>query len=179
MDDHGFAFFETPVGRCAVVWGAAGLVGLQLPESTDAESRARLRRRFPQAVERASSPAAQAAIDVVTAQLSGASTAVPDFAIDYRGVGAFERRVYEAARRIPPGETVTYGALAREIGEPDAARAVGQALGRNPFPLVVPCHRVVAAGGKSGGFSAPGGISAKMRLLALEGAPGTEQLSLF
>jgi methylated-DNA-[protein]-cysteine S-methyltransferase len=179
MSESSFALFDTPVGRCAVIWNALGLCGLLLPESDEPATRARLRRRFPDAQERPPSPAVAAAVEAISAQLDGRTGDLRKVALDYRGVGDFERRVYEAARAIPPGETVTYGAIARELGQPDAARAVGQALGRNPFPLVVPCHRVVAAGGRSGGFSAPGGVSSKLRLLALEGAPGSEQLSLF
>ena len=84
------------------------------------------------------------------------------------GVPPFHRRVYEAAREIPPGDTLSYGAIANRIGSPGSARAVGQALGRNPFAIVVPCHRVVAANGKLGGFSANGGVTTKANLLALE-----------
>ena len=83
---------------------------------------------------------------------------------------ALARRVYEVARTIPPGATLTYGEIAARLELPGAARDVGQALGRNPFPLVVPCHRVVAAGGRLGGFSARGGAATKRRLLAIEGA---------
>jgi methylated-DNA-[protein]-cysteine S-methyltransferase len=93
-------------------------------------------------------------------------------------IPAFNRRVYEAARRIPPGQTQTYGEIARTIGEPHGAQAVGQALGHNPFAIIVPCHRVVGADG-FGGFSAHGGTSTKMRMLTIEGAISGSQLSLF
>src|SRR5262249_61450420 len=91
--------------------------------------------------------------------------------LDRTGVPAFRRRVYEAARTIPPGQTLSYGEVAACAGSPGAARAVGQALGKNPFAIVVPCHRVLAAGGRVGGFSAQGGIATKLRLLALQSAP--------
>src|SRR4029453_17011519 len=91
-------------------------------------------------------------------------------ALDMEQVPAFERRVYEAARRIPAGKTLSYGEIAGQLGVPGSARAVGRALGRNPFAIVVPCHRVVAAGGKLGGFSASGGVHTKRRMLEIERA---------
>jgi methylated-DNA-[protein]-cysteine S-methyltransferase len=99
--------------------------------------------------------------------------------LDWTRVAAFDRRVYEAAREIPFGATLTYGELAAKIGDRDAARAVGQSLGRNPFAVIVPCHRVRAAGTKLGGFSAGGGAATKAKLLAAEGALVGEQTSLF
>ena len=175
----GFALFDTSLGRCGVVWGPAGLLGVTLPDADEARTRARLARRFPHASETAPPPAVQAAVEAMTALLAGEWRDLSAAPLDMAGVEAFERRVYEAARTVPPGETVTYGELARRIGEPGAAQAVGKALGRNPFPLVVPCHRVTAADGSLGGFSAPGGADTKRRLLAIERAPAAAQLSLF
>ncbi len=99
--------------------------------------------------------------------------------LDLEQVPPFHRRVYEVARTIPPGSTLTYGEIASRLGEPRLARDVGQALGRNPFAIVVPCHRVVAAGGKTGGFSAGGGVRTKLRMLAIEGAPAAGTIPLF
>jgi methylated-DNA-[protein]-cysteine S-methyltransferase len=104
------------------------------------------------------------------ALLRGEARDLSAIALDMDGLPSFQRRVYEAARAIPPGETLSYGEVAARLGAPGSARAVGQALGRNPFAIVVPCHRVLAAGGKAGGFSANGGVATKLRLLALEGA---------
>jgi methylated-DNA-[protein]-cysteine S-methyltransferase len=93
-------------------------------------------------------------------------------------VEPFEQRVYEVARTIPAGQTLTYGQIATRLGDRLLARDVGQALGRNQFPIVVPCHRVLAASGKLGGFSAPGGVATKQRLLEIEQANVSWQLSL-
>ena len=180
MTDHGFALFETAVGPCGVAWGPDGIVGVQLPEGDAARTRARLVRRFPDTRETEPPPAVRSAIDAMAALLSGEPRDLAHVALDWKAVGEFERRVYEVARAIPPGATLTYGEVAARIGEaPLAARDVGQALGRNPFPIVVPCHRVVAAGGKSGGFSAPGGAATKLKLLRIEGAQAAGQPTLF
>jgi methylated-DNA-[protein]-cysteine S-methyltransferase len=180
MTDLGFALFETAVGPCGVAWGQDGIVGVQLPEGDARRTRARLARRFPDARETEPPPAVRSAITAMTALLSGEPRDLGDVALDWTAVGGFERRVYEVARAIPPGATLTYGEVAARIGEPPlAARDVGQALGRNPFPIVVPCHRVVAAGGKSGGFSAPGGAATKLKLLRIEGAEAAGPRTLF
>jgi methylated-DNA-[protein]-cysteine S-methyltransferase len=166
--------FETPIGRCGVAWGPRGIVGVQLPEPTGAE-RARLLRRFPDAVEGVPpAPIAEAIARIVT-HLEGGSPDLDAIELDMTGVQEFDRRVYEIARAIPRGGTRTYGEVAAELGDPGAARAVGQALGRNPFPIIVPCHRVLAAAGRPGGFSAHGGVPMKLRLLAIEGAPGNAE----
>ncbi|HSL76939.1 MAG TPA: MGMT family protein [Candidatus Limnocylindrales bacterium] len=119
------------------------------------------------------------AIDGIVSVLEGAATDLRAVALDERGIDDFRRAVYMATRAIPPGSTVTYGDIARAIGRPDAARDVGAALASNPFPIVVPCHRVVGAGGKLTGFSAPGGLATKRRMLELEGTPGYGQQTLF
>jgi len=119
------------------------------------------------------------AIDGITAVMSGESLDLRFVGLDERGVDAFRRAVYAATRAIPPGSTVTYGDIARSIGRPDGARDVGAALASNPFPIVVPCHRVVGANGKLTGFSAPGGLATKRRMLELEGVPGYGQQTLF
>lgn len=169
----GYALFDTPVGRCGVAWSARGLRALQLPEATDDATRARLRARVPGVEERRPTPAVRRVLAALGRVLAGARDTLEDVALDFEGLPAFHVAVYRAARAVPPGETATYGAIAERLGSPGAARAVGQALGRNPFALVVPCHRVTAAGGRLGGFSAAGGLSTKRRLLALEGAGPT------
>lgn len=166
----GFALFETAIGRCGIAWGERGLAGVQLPEADEGRTRARMLRRFPGAAEGAPPPAVRSAIEAIGALLRGEPSDLSDVVLDTRGVPPFHRRVYAIARSIAPGETLTYGEIAVRLGEPSAAREVGRALGRNPFPIVVPCHRVLAAGGRTGGFSAPGGVATKRRLLAIEGA---------
>jgi methylated-DNA-[protein]-cysteine S-methyltransferase len=183
MRTDGFTIFETAIGRCGIAWGAGGILGVQLPEAGEQATRRRLRRRFPAAREAAPPPDVRRTIDGVAVLLRGETDdRVGDLAgatLDMDRVPPFHRRVYELARTIRPGETLTYGEVATRLGEPGAARAVGQALGQNPFAIVVPCHRVVAAGGKLGGFSANGGVRTKLRLLAIEGAPVSATLPLF
>lgn len=168
MTAPAFTLFDTAIGRCAIAWGGNGIVGVQLPEGRDAATRARLLDRFPGAREAAAPPDVERAIADIGALLRGEPTDLRGLALDMAGVPAFRRRVYDAARTIPPGTTLSYGDLAERLGAPGAARAVGQALGRNPFAIVVPCHRVLAAGGKLGGFSANGGVTTKLRLLSIE-----------
>jgi methylated-DNA-[protein]-cysteine S-methyltransferase len=173
-----FAVFETPIGPCAIVWGLRGIVGCSLPEPDTARTRARVRQRYPEAVEAFPPPEIRKVIDAVCALLRGEPRDLSDVAIDL-DVPEFDRRVYEIARTIRPGETLTYGEIAARLGDPLAARDVGQALGRNPCPILVPCHRVRAAGGKLGGFSARGGAATKLRLLEIEGALKSSALMLF
>lgn len=164
----GYTFFDTPIGRCAIAWGERGVRAVQLPERREAETRARLTKRIPDAAEADPSAQLTTAVDAIVALLSGEGGDLSAIELEMEGVPEFHQRVYQAARSIGPGQTVSYGDLATRIGLPGAARAVGQALARNPFPLIVPCHRVLAAGGRIGGFSADGGIVAKLRLLNIE-----------
>jgi methylated-DNA-[protein]-cysteine S-methyltransferase len=166
----GFALFDTAIGACGIAWSTRGVAGVQLPEASESRTRARMRERFPGAVEGAPPPAARRALDAIAALLRGEPADLSSVALDMDGVPPFHRRVYEAARAVPAGATLSYGAIAARLGSPGAARAVGQALGRNPFAIIVPCHRVLAAGGRPGGFSANGGAVTKLRLLAIEGA---------
>lgn len=174
-----FAWFDTPIGACAIAWGEAGVRGLMLPGADRAHTLASLRRRHPRVHEGAPTPAIAAAIAQLQALLAGQPVSLQAIVLDMDGVPAFHRRVYEAARRVVPGCTCTYGELAEALGEPGAARAVGQALGANPFAIIVPCHRVLAAGGRSGGFSAPGGVDTKRRLLEIERARIGSEPQLF
>lgn len=166
----GFALFDTPIGPCAIAWNARGLAGVQLPEADAPQTRARIVQRFPGARELPPPPDLQHALDAIVALLGGETSDLSTVALDMDDVPPFDRRVYEVARTIPPGRTCSYGEVAARLGMPGAARAVGQALGRNPFAIVVPCHRVLAAGGQVGGFSAGGGAVTKRRLLEIEGA---------
>lgn len=164
-----FAIFETNLGACAVAWSECGVVGLQLPEAGLSETRARLVERFPGARETSPPRSIQRAIAATAALLAGEAGDLSAIALDLNGVPPFHRRVYELARAIPRGTTLSYGDIAARLGVPGAARAVGQALARNPFAMIVPCHRVLTTSGKPGGFSANGGVLTKLRLLALEG----------
>ena len=179
MPDQGFTLFDTAIGRCGVAWGRRGLVGVQLPEAREQETRARLERRFPEARESAPPAGVRRALADIGALLRGEKRDLSGIALEMDRLPPFHRRVYEIARGIPPGATLSYGEIAARLGAPGSARAVGQALGRNPFAIVVPCHRVLAAGGKLGGFSANGGVATKLRLLAIEGAGAGETLPLF
>lgn len=167
---HGYALFDTTLGRCAIAWSEHGIAATELPGADDAATRRRIARALPDAVEAPPPPAVAAAIDAITRLLAGEPDDLSSVVLDLDGLPEFHRRVYDVARAIPPGETRSYGDVAKALGEPGAAQAVGRALGRNPVPIVVPCHRVLAANGALHGFSAPGGIETKRRMLALEGA---------
>jgi methylated-DNA-[protein]-cysteine S-methyltransferase len=162
--------FQIAIGLCAIAWRGDQVVGVQLPEASTAATKRRLRARFPLAVEREPPPAVAAAVAGITALLRDGRAALEGIPLDLEGVPAFDVRVYAVARAIPAGRVRTYGEIAAALGDAMAAREVGAALGRNPVPLIVPCHRVVAAGGKLGGFSAAGGTITKSRLLAIENA---------
>jgi methylated-DNA-[protein]-cysteine S-methyltransferase len=179
IQPQGFTLFDTPVGSCAVVWGERGLVGVLLPERSESATRARLARRYPRAQDTAAPAAVKRAIERIFELMHGQPDDLRDIELDMSVVPDFHQRVYAITRRILPGNTRTYGEIATELGEPLAARAVGQALGTNPFPIIVPCHRVLAAGGKAGGFSAPGGTRTKLHLLEIEGAPLGGEPGLF
>src|SRR3954462_15610568 len=185
-----YFLFETPLGLCAIVWGARGIAGTQLPEPGRGGALRSLQRRFPDAHPGQPPAAVVAAAARIEAALGGARDDFADLALDWRAVGAVDRAgyrggggsdggVYGEALATPAGETITYGTLAARLGDPGRAQAVGQALGRNPWPIVVPCHRITAADGRMGGFSAPGGTKTKLKLLELEGALSAETLPLF
>jgi methylated-DNA-[protein]-cysteine S-methyltransferase len=169
MTAHGFTLFETPLGPCGIAWRNAAVAGVALPESRAGETRARLLRRFPEASEGRPPPAIRRAIQDILSLLRGHPTDLSAIQLDMTAVPAFHRRVYEFARTIAPGRTLSYGDVAAAVGVPGGARAVGQALQRNPFAIIVPCHRVLAASGKLGGFTAHGGVATKLSMLALEG----------
>ncbi len=176
MEHAAYTVFKTPIGHCALAWNAAGLVAVQLPEGSVATTARRICGRLPGAIRRAPPRSVQRAIDAILCLLRGGTDELALIPLDLSLYSAFCRRVYELTRAIPAGETLTYGELAARVGEPGAARAVGQAMARNPFPLIVPCHRVLAAHGGAGGFSARGGVDTKFRLLRIEGAIRQEAL---
>jgi len=173
MTDQSFALFDTDIGVTGIVWTARGIAGVQLPEANDRAARARMAKRHPLARESEPPANVQQIIARIVALLRGEAVDFTDVVIDDDGVPEFDRKVHAIARTIPAGQTMTYGAIAERLGDKLKARDVGQALGHNRTPLIVPCHRVLAADGKPGGFSATGGVATKMRLLSIEGAqPG-------
>jgi methylated-DNA-[protein]-cysteine S-methyltransferase len=166
------ATFETALGRCAVRWTDSGIAGVLLPHRSG--------RPGPRIEDGVEVPrAVREAVDGMTAVLAGEPQDLCFVVLDERAIDPFRREVYAATRVIRAGTTRSYGQIARAIGRPDAARDVGAALARNAFPIIVPCHRVVAANGALTGFSAPGGLETKRRMLELEGAPGYGQQLLF
>lgn len=177
----GFTTFDTAIGVCGVAWGDNGLVGVQLPVEDALRVTDRFTQRFPSASEQAPPEAVTRCISDIQALLRGQRPDFADAPIDLCDAPEFNRRVFDIARRVLPGSTTTYGAIAEELGDRSVARAVGQALGHNPLPLIIPCHRVLAAGGQAGGFSAPGGVNTKLRILRIEGAAAAVvgQLGLF
>jgi len=179
MTDQYFALFDTPIGICGIEWGPRGINGLQLPMGSDEKTRTRVRQRRGDIGEAAPTKEVQRAIDRIVELLAGKPDDLRDIPLDLDGVPEFNRGVYDIARSIPPGQTMTYGDIAKRLGGVELSRDVGQALGRNPCPIVVPCHRVLAAGQKPGGFSAKGGVSTKLKMLAIEGAAVNHTPGLF
>jgi O-6-methylguanine DNA methyltransferase len=165
-----YTLFSTPIGSCGIAWGTLGMVALQLPEARESATAARLLRAHSGASRQRPGPEQERIIGDIVALLAGEPRDLRYIRLDLRPVPPFHQRVFQVVRDIPPGHTRSYGEVAALCGQRHAARAVGQAMARNPFPIVVPCHRVLAAGGKSGGFSARGGVTTKLRLLAIEGA---------
>ena len=179
MTDQHFALFDTRIGLCAIVWGPRGINGTQLPMGGEPKIRTRIHQRHAEATEAEPTAEVREAIDRITKLLAGEPDDLTDIPLDLDGVPEFNRGVYEVARAIPPGKTITYGDIAKQLGDVQLSRDVGQALGRNPCPIVVPCHRVLAAGNKPGGFSANGGVVTKLKMLEIEGAVVNHTPSLF
>lgn len=168
-DGLGYALFDSPLGPCGVAWTGRGVSRVQLPEADAAATEARLARWNAVVARCEPTKDAAKAIEALQGYFVGKPQDFSDIALDLGACGAFHREIYSALRRIGWGETTTYGELAAAAGSPGAARAIGQAMGRNPVPVIVPCHRVLAAGGRPGGFSSFGGRVTKARLLAIEG----------
>ncbi|HTS67574.1 MAG TPA: methylated-DNA--[protein]-cysteine S-methyltransferase [Terriglobia bacterium] len=172
-----YCLFETTLGWCAIAWRESSdasdpfaVTAFQLPEATAKMTKARIEQKTGATLTHIPPPQINKIMQRICLHLQGGMQDFRDVPVDLEGTGWFLRKVCEAARTIPAGKTVTYAALAEAIGKPAQVRAVGRALGRNPIPLIIPCHRVVAAHGRPGGFSAHGGRVTKARLLALEGA---------
>jgi methylated-DNA-[protein]-cysteine S-methyltransferase len=170
MTALGFSLFDTAIGCCGIVWSERGIAGVQLPGRSRDATNKHVRQRFPQARATAPPDPVRHVIADIAALLGGVPRDLGHVAIDTQGVSDFERRVYDVARSIRPGSTLSYGEIAERLGDRTLARDVAAALSQNPFPIIVPCHRVLAAGGKMGGFSAPGGVRTKLCLLSIEGA---------
>jgi methylated-DNA-[protein]-cysteine S-methyltransferase len=170
MASTSYARFDTPIGDCAILWRGERIIGTLLPVGITERFTDVVKRRARDAAEAEPPPHVQQIIDDIVALLSGEARDLRDVELDMGGIGAFEGKVYAIARNIPPGETLTYGEIAKQLGDVALSRGVGQALGRNPFPIIIPCHRILAAGGKTGGFSAPGGVDTKFKILEIERA---------
>ena len=179
MTSQQFAIFDTPIGACGVIWGERGITGVQLPMGNEEKTRKRIHQRNGDIPEGEPPAEVKHAIDAMTELLAGKPNDLLDVELDLDGVPDFNRGVYDIARKIPPGQTLTYGDIAKKLGGVELSRDVGQALGRNPCPIVVPCHRVLAAGNKPGGFSANGGVVTKLKMLAIEGAVVNHTPNLF
>jgi methylated-DNA-[protein]-cysteine S-methyltransferase len=169
MSGQAYTIFDTAIGRCGIAWGHAGIVGVQLPEAREIETRKRLFRLYPDAREMRPPPNAEAAIEGIVALLRGEMGDFSDVTLDMDGIHVFDQRVYQITCRIPRGETLTYNELAVRMGAPSAVRSVAQAILRNPFVIIVPCHRVLETGGYADKISPHGGLISKRRLLSIEG----------
>jgi methylated-DNA-[protein]-cysteine S-methyltransferase len=170
---RGYTIFDTGIGRCGIAWNDAGIVGVQLPEAREIETRKRLFKLYPDAREQRPPGDVEIAIEGIVTLLRGEPADLSDVVLDLSGVAAFNARVYTFTRSIPRGETITYGEIAAKLRLSGAVHAVAQALARNPFVVIVPCHRVLEAGGYADRISPYGGVISKRRLLSIEGARGT------
>lgn len=179
MQAAAFAIFDTALGPAVIAWNKAGVRGMALPGPDEAAQRAYVARRHPEAAERSPPAEIARAIDAVQALLDTGRADLSDLPLDLSDIQPLHQRVYDIARAIPAGETLTYGDIARRLGDVALSREVGQALGKNPIPIIVPCHRILAANGGTGGFSAPGGVDTKLKLLTIERARTTDAPSLF
>jgi methylated-DNA-[protein]-cysteine S-methyltransferase len=179
MPGRGYTIFDTTIGRCGIAWGDYGVVGVQLPEAREIETRRRMLRQHPDARELRPPLIVEIAIDGIVALLRGAPGDFSDVTLDMHDVPPFNCRVYEFARTIPRGETRTYGEVAASLRASGAAHAVAQAISRNPFMIIVPCHRVLEAGNYADKISPNGGTISKRRLLSIEGAGSPSSKTLF
>jgi methylated-DNA-[protein]-cysteine S-methyltransferase len=161
------------IGRCGIAWGAAGIVGVQLPEAREIETRRRLYQLYPDAREQRPPPNIEIAIEGIVALLRGQPSEISEVTLDMTGVHAFNQRVYRLTQAIPRGETRTYGEIANRLGASGAVHSVAQALARNPFVIIVPCHRVLEAGNYADKISPHGGSISKRMLLSIEGTRGS------
>jgi methylated-DNA-[protein]-cysteine S-methyltransferase len=179
MAGRGYTIFDTGIGRCGIAWGSFGIVGVQLPEAREIETRGRMLRQYPEAREMRPPLNVEMAIEGIIALLRGEPCNLADVTLDMSGIHAFNARVYAFARKIPHGETRTYGEVAASLRASGAAHSVAQAISRNPFMIIVPCHRVLEAGSYTDKISPNGGTISKRRLLSIEGALATSSKTLF
>ncbi len=179
MSGRAYTIFDTAVGRCGMAWGYAGIVGVQLPEAREIETRKRLFHLYPDARETRPPPNITIAIEGIAALLRAEACDFSDVTLDTTGIHAFNQRVYQIAREIPRGHTVTYDDVAVRLGAPGAVHAVSHAIARNPFVIIVPCHRVLESGGYPDKISPHGGVISKRRLLSIEGTASASSKTLF
>jgi methylated-DNA-[protein]-cysteine S-methyltransferase len=179
MTGRGYAIFDTGVGRCGIVWSDAGIVAVQLPEPRELETRRRLLRLYPEAREMPPPPMVAIAIDGIANVLRGRDADFSDITLDMESVYLFNQRVYEFARTIPRGETRTYDEVANAMRRTGAEFSVAQAIAKNPFMIIVPCHRVLEAGHYADKISPNGGTISKRHLLSIEGTRPIASKSLF
>jgi methylated-DNA-[protein]-cysteine S-methyltransferase len=179
MAGRGYSIFDTGIGRCGIAWGPSGIIGVQLPEAREIDTRRRLYQLYPDARELRAPLNVEIAIEGVTALLCGAAADLSDITLDMTGIPDFNQRVYAFARSIPRGETRTYSEVAAALRASGAVHSVAQAIGRNPFMIIVPCHRVLEAGHYADRISPHGGAISKRRLLSIEGASPTSSKTLF
>ena len=172
MAGRGYTIFDTGIGRCGIAWSEYGVVGVQLPEARELETRGRMLRQYPEARELRPPENIEIAIEGIVALLRGQPSDLTDVKLDISGIQPFNMRVYEFARTIPRGETRTYGEVAASLRASGAMHSVAQAISRNPFMIIVPCHRVLEAGSYADKISPNGGAISKRRLLSIEGAHG-------
>jgi methylated-DNA-[protein]-cysteine S-methyltransferase len=178
MLGRAYSIFDTAIGRCAIAWGDAGIVGVHLPEAREIDTRRRLFHLYPEARENKPTPNSEAAIEGIVGLLRGGAADFPDVMLDLRDVHGFDQRVYQITQRIHRGETLTYGDVAARLGSPSAVRSVALALARNPFVIIVPCHRVLEKGGYADHMSPHAGLISKRRLLSIEGAVNSNSKTL-
>lgn len=179
MVGRAYSIFDTALGRCGIAWGPAGIVGVQLASSREIETRAQLLRRFPDARESKSPAEIEAAIEAIATLLRGQASDLPDVTLDMIGVSPFNRRVFALLRTVPRGDTITFAEISAKLGVSGATYSVSHAIARNPFPVLVPCHRAVATRGDTAGAPSFGGNITRYRLLSLEGALAGRGPSLF
>ena len=170
MAGRGYSIFDTGIGRCGIAWGDTGILGVHLPEVREIDTRRRMLRQYPDARELRPPLNTEIAIEGIAALLRGQPCNFSEVTLDMHGITPFHRRVYDFVRTIPRGETLTVAECAVRLGLSGATHAVSQGITRNPFTIIVPCHRVLAAPGEADGFCANGGVVSKRRLLSLEGA---------
>jgi methylated-DNA-[protein]-cysteine S-methyltransferase len=179
MTGRGFTVFDTAIGRCGIAWSNSGILGVQLPEAREIETRRRLFQLYPEARESRPLLNAEFAIEGIVALLRREPSDLSRVTLDMTGIPAFNARVYAFTRTIPSGETRTYGEVAAALRASGAVHSVAQAIARNPFMLIVPCHRVLEAGGYADRISPNGGAISKRRLLSIEGAGSIGSKTLF